>query len=450
MRLTIVGAGYVGLVSGVCFAEKGHHVSCVDTNVELVARLNAGRPHIYERGLEDLLQRGLKSGRFVATTDLANALGASDVVIIAVGTSAEGGDIDLQFVLAAARRIGEYLRAERRYLSVIVKSTVVPGTTDTLVRSEIAKASGVDLPSFGLGMNPEFLREGDGIGDFMDPDRIVLGYEDEQTRVLLEMLYEPWPADKLHVNTRTAELIKCASNALLAIQMSSINELANLAAAVGGIDIMDVVAGIRADERWNPRNSNGRASPGILDYLVPGCGFGGSCLPKDARALCALGRQKGATMHVLDAVLKVNDVQPYQVERTLERAMGALPGRTILVLGLAFKPETDDVRESTSIKIVQSLIERGARVLAHDPIARDNFRKAIGPGVDSVTMVDNWKESVDAAEVIIVATRWPEYRQVVELDLTGKTVFDARRLLHHRDVTTGRYLTIGCAVDSEY
>ena len=450
MNVTIVGAGHVGLVSGVCLAAKGHDVTCVDINSQLVEQLNAGKPHIYERGLGELLKRVLKSGRIVATTNLDTALDRSDIVIIAVGTPSENGVIDLRFVLEASRSIGEYLKNHDRYLSVVVKSTVIPGTTDTVVRSEIENASGKDFPVFGLGMSPEFLRESEAITDFMEPDRIVLGYEDDRTLKLLEALYAPWEVDKIRVNTRSAELIKYANNALLATQISTINEIANLAAALGGIDVMDVVKGVHMDKRWNPIMENGRVSPGILTYLVPGCGFGGSCLPKDVQALRSQGMQKGLPMHILNAVLDVNNSQPYQVVEIIEREIAKLSSQTVMVLGLAFKPGTDDVRESASLKIVQSLLEKGARVLAHDPVAIDNFKLALGMAANSITFVDEWTDYVDSADVIIVATRWPEYRQVAQLDLTGKVLFDARRMFQPSAVNSGRYLSIGRRISVEH
>ena len=344
----VVGTGYVGLVSGVCLAAKGHYVTCVDINPNVVAKLNKGVPHIYECGLEELLKDSLNARQFSATTDLHAGLKTADLVIIAVGTPTRDGVIDLTYVREAARSIGAYMKATGRSLAVVVKSTVVPGTTDTVVKQEIEAALGLKFPAFGLGMNPEFLREGEAIVDFMEPDRIVLGHEDNRTLALLEELYAPWSCDKVRVNTRTAELIKYANNALLATQISAINEIANLSAAVGGIDIMDVVRGVALDKRWSPVVDGKRVSPPILDYLIPGCGFGGSCFPKDVKALRSQGRNLGLEMSLLNSVLEVNDAQPDQVVRILESHLGDLAGRRVLVLGLAFKPGTDDVRESAS------------------------------------------------------------------------------------------------------
>ncbi len=444
MRVAVIGTGYVGLVSGVCLAAKGHTVVCVDLNPEIVARLNRGEPHIFEKGLPELLAEVRGKGLIEATTDLESALDRSDLAIIAVGTPSKDGIIDLSLVIKAAESIGAYLRRHDRFLSVVVKSTVVPGTTDTVVREAIEAASGKRFPAFGLGMNPEFLREGEAIEDFMAPDRIVLGHEDPETLARLELLYAPWTVDKLRVNSRTAELIKYANNALLATQISAINEIANLAAAIGGIDVMDVAQGVHLDKRWNPITAaGGRVAPPILTYLVPGCGFGGSCFPKDLQALRSLGRQHGLPMSVAEAVLAVNDAQPHQVLDILERDLGSLAGKRILVLGLAFKPDTDDVRESASLKIVAELVAKGAQVVAHDPIAAANFKRALGRVGEKVTLVEDWKGEVPQARAIVVATKWRDYEALAGMDLARKILLDARRMFRPEAMAGAIYRTIG-------
>jgi UDPglucose 6-dehydrogenase len=443
MDLAIVGAGYVGLVSGVCLAAKGHNVVCVDVNPTIVARLNDGEPTIYEKGLPELLTQVRSAGRFRASADLSGVLDQVELVIVAVGTPTVHGIIDLQYVRAVAQEIGLYVRDSGRHISIVVKSTVVPGTTDTVVKEEVERASGKRLGDFGLGMNPEFLREGEAIEDFAEPDRIVLGYEDDRTLDRLERLYAPWDVDKVRVNTRTAELIKYANNALLATQISAVNEIANLAAALGGVDVLDVMRGVHLDKRWNPILASGRASPQILTYLVPGCGFGGSCFPKDVQALRAQGQHEGLPMRLLSAVLDVNDAQPEQVIETLRREVGELTGRRVLVLGLAFKPGTDDVRESASLKIVAALISSGALVTAHDPIATEHFRRAFGRHQGELDYVDAWEGCLRESEVIVIATRWPEYQSIKQQDLSGKVVFDARRMFEPGDFPGARYLAIG-------
>ena len=246
------------------------------------------------------------------------------------------------------------------------------------------------------------------------------------------------------MNTRTAELIKYANNALLATQISAVNEIANLAAAIGGIDVMDVVKGVHLDKRWNPILQEGnRASPAILTYLVPGCGFGGSCFPKDVQALRSQGLQQGLPMAMLSAVLDVNDAQPLQVLDIIRRDIPDLRGRRVLVLGLAFKPGTDDVRESASLKIVAALLAASASVSAHDPVAIEPFRRALGDEAVRVRFVSSWEPHVADAEIVIVATRWPEYGAVIRADLSGKVLFDARRMYRADDVIGANYMTIG-------
>jgi UDPglucose 6-dehydrogenase len=453
MKLAVVGTGYVGLVSGVCLAAKNHDVTCVDLNPEIVERLNRAEPTIHERGLPELLAEVHEAGNFRATTRITEALEGAQTVILAVGTPSENGVIDLKYIRAASSEIGSILRDRADYLSVIVKSTVVPGTTDTVVREEIENASGKKLgEGFGLGMNPEFLREGEAIEDFMEPDRIVFGHEDAMTLGHLRELYAPWEVDKLEVNTRTAEMIKYANNCLLATQISAVNEIATLAAAVGGIDVMDVMTGVHLDKRWNPilgpGHNLGRANPKILTYLIPGCGFGGSCFPKDVQALRSQGEAVGMKMEMLNAVLSVNDAQPGQVRRILEMEVGALAGKRVLLLGLAFKPETDDVRESASLSIATDLLDAGALVAAHDPIATQNFIRAFGSAADGIDFVEEWETALGQAEIIVIATRWAEYALVGDLARADQIVFDARRLLP-KEKTGSNYLTIGRRLNVE-
>lgn len=443
MKIAVVGTGYVGLVSGVCLAAKGHDVTCVDLNPSIVERLNRAEPTIHERGLPELLAEVHGAGNFHATTQISEALDGSEAVLLAVGTPSENGVIDLTYIRSATAEIGSILRNRDDHVSVIVKSTTVPGTTDTVVREELEKASGKALgDGFGLGMNPEFLREGEAIEDFMYPDRVVLGYEDPRTLERLRALYAPWDVDKPEVNTRTAEMIKYANNCLLATQISAVNEIANLAASLGGIDVLDVMMGVHMDKRWNPILETGRADPKILTYLIPGCGFGGSCFPKDVQALRSQGETQGLKMDVLNAVLSVNETQPDQVTDIIEMETGDLAGKKVLLLGLAFKPETDDVRESASLKIAENLLAKGAQVTAHDPIATEFFIKAFGPDAERIRFVEDWAPEMAGAEVVIIATRWDEYGAVAGIASENQLVFDARRMLEPGTVEA-RYLTIG-------
>jgi len=449
MKVTVFGCGYVGLTSGVCLAARGHHVTAVDIDPGVIAALKAGTPYIHEPGLAELLVEVLKTGYLTATTDLAPALEDAEIAMLAVGTPSRDGAIDLTAIRKLARDIGAHLATRDRFLAIVVKSTVVPGTTDTVVRGELEAASGKRLGDFGLAMNPEFLREGEGVADFMAPDRIVLGHDDPKSLALLERLYASWDCDKLRVNSRTAELIKYASNALLAVQISATNEIANLASAMGGIDAVEVMKGVHLDRRWNPIVNGSRVAPRILSYLLPGPGFGGSCLPKDLEALSAAGRGLGLPMAMTEAVLAVNRTQPRQVIALLERAVGPLKNKRVLVLGVSFKPGTDDVRDSPSTLIAVLLLELGALVSAHDPMAGENFRRVLGPRAGAVGMAEDWRAAVAETGIVVVATMWPEYRALAELDLAGKTVFDARRMFATGELQCGRYLTIGLGAHSK-
>lgn len=445
MKITVIGTGYVGLVSGVCLASRGHQIVCIDRNPEIIESLNAGRPTIFERGLEPMLTEVLANGLFAASDDLQTHLANSDVAMIAVGTPSEQGAIDLSQVLDVASAIGGFLRHSNQPLSVIVKSTVLPGTTDGPVRSVIEETSGKPLgQQWGLGMNPEFLREGEAIDDFNLPDRIVLGAEDETTRQRLRDMYAPWAtAEKIETNTRTAELIKYANNALLATQISAINEIANLASRLGGIDFDEVVHGVTADKRWSPLTPAGRVRPGIIDYLVPGCGFGGSCFPKDVQALRTQGRTLNQPMDILEAVLTVNSRQPGEIIRLLQQALPVLEGRPITVLGLAFKPGTDDVRESASAGMIKYLLAAGAKVSAHDPIAGEHFLQA-NPGLTGkIQLIDDWQQAITGAEVIIVATCWPHYTDLPTHTHSGQVIVDPRHMFAPSVFKTARYLSVG-------
>lgn len=445
-RVTIVGAGYVGLVTGVCFAAKGHNVSCVDLNSDLVRNLNKGKVHIHENGLTELLKRCIKSKGFNATTSLAGALAKSDVVIIAVGTPSKAGSIDLNAVRQSVLQIGNELKKRQTYLSIIVKSTVIPGTTDTMVREKLEKISGKKMGEFGLGMNPEFLREGNAISDFMRADRIVLGYEDVKTLYQMRRLYASWSCEKLEVSTRTAEFIKYANNCLLATQISAVNELANLADELGQVDISEVIQGVTMDRRWSSHSRQGvRIKPEILSYLKPGCGFGGSCFPKDVEALRSQGKSFGLPMHLLTAILHINNSQPGRIISMLLRRWKTLKKKQVLILGLAFKPDTDDVRQSPSKKITEDFLKAGAQVFVHDPKALVNFKKT-WPTL-KCTYVKDWVSLIGRVDAVIIVTCWQEYLKIksstILRKLMGKVIVDPRRMFNQSSFPNSEYFTIG-------
>ena len=450
MKVSIIGTGYVGLVSGVCLASKGHNVTCYDNNDEVVDSLNSGIPTFYETGLQQMLASVLKHQKFGAKLISNGTDFDSELLIIAVGTPSKNGKINLSYIKKVSESIGKYLKLNNNFISVVVKSTVIPGTTDTVVRNVLEKFSGKRLGEFGLGMNPEFLREGNAIDDFMEPDRIILGYDDKKTFKLLKKLYEPWDCDKIFVNTRTAEMIKYANNILLATQISTTNELANIATAIEGIDIMDVMNGVYADRRWSPiLNDSTRISPDILTYLVPGCGFGGSCFPKDVKALRSKSYEVGVEPKILDAIIAVNESQPYQVIKLLENSLLDLNNKRIMLLGLAFKPGTDDVRESVSLKIINYLLKNKTKILAHDPIAIDNSKKVVGKN-KNLEFINDWKDNLSSVDAILVATKWEEYKKLSSAkyqdELNGKVLFDIRRFFTPKDFPKSVYLTIGRSI----
>jgi len=433
MNISVIGTGYVGLVSGVCLAEKGHSVVCVDIDQHKVEKINNGIPPIYERGLKKLLKNNIND-RFSATTHLQSAILNTDLSLIAVGTPYKGNKIDLTSIKKAASDVGKSMKGKTAYHVVVVKSTVVPGTTDDLVQSILEKTSGKKAgKDFGVGMNPEFLREGEAIDDFMNPDRIVLGGIDQKTHTVLEEVYKVFDGvDIVKTNNKTAEMIKYTANSLLATLISFSNEIGNLCATLGGIDAVDVMEGVHKDKRFSPILSNGeRIKPGFISYLAAGCGFGGSCFPKDVKALIANGKEAGNSMSLLDSVIKINERQPQKVISLLRKHLNDLKGKTISVLGLAFKPGTDDMRESPAIPIVNHLLNEGANIKAYDPVAQYEAQKLFGN--HQIVYFDELHQSMQGSDAILLLTSWQEFGQVPELlrSQSPQPLFiDGRRMLN--------------------
>jgi UDPglucose 6-dehydrogenase/GDP-mannose 6-dehydrogenase len=413
MKISVIGTGYVGLVSGVCMAEKGHSVTCVDVDEEKVKKINNAISPIHERGLDELLKKNVNK-TFTVTTNLREAVMNTDLSIIAVGTPFNCDRIDLSSVKQAARELGKVFKSKDSYHAIIVKSTVVPGTTDDVILPIIEKTSekkaGVD---FGIGMNPEFLREGEAISDFMNPDRIVLGAIDEQTLAVMEKAYEVFKGvDIVKTNNRTAEMIKYTANSLLATMISFSNEIGNLCANVNNVDVTEVMQGVLKDRRLSPLLPNGeRIKPGFISYLAAGCGFGGSCFPKDVKALIAYGKEKKQDMKLLESVININDNQPKQVLALLEKHYEDLSDLPVAILGLAFKPGTNDMRESPAIPVIKHLLNNGARVKAYDPVAQQEAQKIFGN--KNIEYPAALAECVEGAKVVIVLTAWDEFKEKV-------------------------------------
>ncbi|MEX0686545.1 MAG: UDP-glucose/GDP-mannose dehydrogenase family protein [Balneolales bacterium] len=432
MKISIIGTGYVGLVTGVCLAEKGHQVNCIDLDIDKVRKINQGIPPIFERGLDDLLKKNLQK-TFSAGTDLREAIMHTQLSIIAVGTPFDGKSIDLTSIKQVAREIGLILKDKEEFHVVLVKSTVVPGTTEDVVLPIIEECSGKKHGiDFGIGMNPEFLREGAAISDFMNPDRIVLGSSDSKTLMVLEEVYEVFRnVDIIKTDTNTAEMIKYTTNSLLATLISFTNEIANLCNALGKIDVVDVMNGVCKDNRFSPILSDGsRITPGFISYLAAGCGFGGSCFPKDVKALISHGKNKGVGMDLLDSVIRINEAQPKVVLDLLEKHFKKLMGLRVAVLGLAFKPETDDMRESPAIPIINHLLNKGARIEAYDPIAQIEAEKLFGN--HQISYHNDLSQTIEGAEVVILLTKWDEFRKVPDMisSVNPQPLFiDGRRML---------------------
>ena len=430
MNVSIVGTGYVGLVSGACLADHGHEVVCIDVDRTKVDAINSGRAPFHELGLPELLTKHAGK-RLRATTDLAAAVTASDITLIAVGTPAADGRIDLRYIEQAAADVGAALRNKAGYHVLAVKSTVIPGTTDSVVRAATERASGKRAGAdFGLGMNPEFLTEGTAVQDFMRPDRIVLGGIDDRTIDTLARLYEGFEgAPRIRTNNSTAEMIKYASNAVLATLISFSNELSRLCTSLGTVDIANVMKGVHESVYLTTRLDDGRkVKAPIASFLEAGCGFGGSCLPKDVTALAAQGNDRGLPMSMMRSVLEINRDQPAELVRLVQKHYPNLAGVKVTVLGLAFKPDTDDLRESPAFPVLKLLRSAGADLTAYDPIARPQGHESM----QGVKLADSFESAIAQAEVVVLVTRWAEFSALADrLDRAGRKplVVDGRRVL---------------------
>lgn len=432
MRIAVVGSGYVGLVSAACLADSGHEVVCVDRDPSRLAAVRDGRAPFYEPGLNEILARQV-GHRLEATGDLAAAVRSSDASLVCVGTPFDGERIDLSAVEGAVREIGAALRGSRRWHTVVVRSTVVPGTTDGLVRRVLESEAGRPIgDALGLATNPEFLTEGSAVADFAQPDRIVIGTRDDRSRAALDEMYSTFSdVPRLYVTPREAELIKYASNALLATAISFANEIADLCEVVGEADVTRVMKGVHLSRYLTAQvpNDRGWTAP-LASFLEAGCGYGGSCLPKDVRALVAEGRTWGLPMTLLRAVDEINRRRPERVLALLGKHFGTLEGVPVTVLGLAFKPDTDDVRQTPAAPLIDLLLDRKARVTVYDPVALHRLGSLYPRG--DVIAASSMEEAVREAAAVVLVTRWQEFASLPDvLDRLGvqPLVVDGRRML---------------------
>ena len=427
MNIAIVGTGYVGLVSGTCFADTGANVTCVDVDAQKIERLKNGEIPIFEPGLDELVLKNVKAGRLHFTTDLSSVLDDVQIVFSAVGTPPdEDGSADLKYVLQVARTIGQHMN---HYLVVVTKSTVPVGTASKVrkaIEEELAKRGLQDL-EFDVASNPEFLKEGNAIKDFMSPDRVVVGVESEHAKKVLTKLYKPFLINNFRVifmDIPSAEMTKYAANSMLATRISFMNDIANLCERVGA-DVNMVRAGIGADTRIGRK------------FLYAGCGYGGSCFPKDVKALIKTADQNGYSMEVLKAVERVNERQKSILFEKLQKAFKGedLKGKTIAMWGLSFKPETDDMRESTALVMIRLLLEAGCTVRAYDPVAMNECKRRIG---DTVTYCNDMYDATLDADALLLLTEWKEFRlptwAVIKKAMKRPLVIDGRNIFDSEDL----------------
>lgn len=425
MKITIVGTGYVGLVSGACFAEMGIEVTCVDSNIEKVARLRSGQMPIYEPGLAELVTRNSGAGRLHFTSELDSALTDAEAVFIAVGTpEGEDGSADLSHVLDVAHQIGRLLD---HYTVVAIKSTVPVGTSERVREAitEELKTRGVDV-HFDMASNPEFLKEGAAIKDFMTPDRVVVGTDSSNARQLMEQLYLPFMLNNYRIiftDIPSAEMIKYAANSMLATRISFMNDIANLCELVGA-DVNMVRKGVGSDSRIGSK------------FLYPGCGYGGSCFPKDIKALIRTAEQYGYSMELLKAVEGVNERQKGVLFRKLYNYFeGNLADKTIAVWGLAFKPETDDMREAPSLVLIEKLLEAGCTVRVYDPAAMAEAERRLG---DKVVYCSTMYEAVEGADAMMMLTEWKQFRlpswSTLAEKMRRRVIIDGRNIYNADDL----------------
>lgn len=410
-RISVFGTGYVGIVTAATFASRGHEVVCVDVIPDKVALVNSGISPVHEPGVDKALKKAVRAGRLRATTDAEEAVKGTDISFICVGTpSGPDGTIDLAQVRAVAADIGKALGGKRGRHLIIVKSTVVPSTTVEVVLPIIRRGSGRKVGrTLGLACNPEFLREGSALRDSMRPDRVVIGAVDKESLEEVEALYPGGRVPIIRTDPTTAEMVKYVSNAFLAARIALANEVANICSAYE-VDVYEVMRAVGLDERIGPH------------FLRAGAGFGGSCFPKDVRAMVQAAREEGVTLHVLPAVLQQNEFQPLEVVRLLREATGGLKGKVIALLGVAFKPDTDDVRETRALPMAVALLKAGTRLRVYDPnhkalveftgLVRGTAHAKIRGGARNLSMASDLTEALDGADGCLVQTEWAEFRKI--------------------------------------
>ncbi|MFA6362449.1 UDP-glucose/GDP-mannose dehydrogenase family protein [Methanoregula sp.] len=418
MKISIVGGGYVGLVTGTCFAKLGHDVTLIEIDPEKVRAINKGMPPIFENGLENLLKQN--AGKRIHASTGYESVTSAEIVFISVGTPPKpDGSANLSYIESASTSIGESLKNTSAYCVVVVKSTVPPGTTEKIVRPAVLRAAGKTEEEIGFAMNPEFLREGRAVEDFLHPDRIVIGSSDPRAGNRVAEVYQDIEAPVLRTGLTAAEMIKYTSNAFLATKISFSNEIGNICKNLG-IDVYEVMKGVGLDPRIGPL------------FLNAGAGFGGSCFPKDVSALVSLAKDAGEDLILLRSVLDVNERQPHRMVVYLENRLGSVFGKRIAVLGLAFKDNTDDIRDSRAIPVIQDLLDKGAHVAAYDPMAGPVMQNVF----PSIEYASSAADALRGADGCLVMTEWPEFSRLdKEFDLMAHPIIiEGRRILSRNGV----------------
>lgn len=440
MRISIIGTGYVGLVTGVGLASCGHKVTCVDIDKGKVERINKGESPMYEKGLSVLLKKVLRGRTFSATDDLKSAVLDSEVTFLAVPTPGrKDNSIDLAYIKTVSKGISSVLALTNDYHTVVVKSTVTPETCSKVILPILKKGSGKKLGEFGLCMNPEFLREGNAVFDFMNPDRIVIGELDKKSGDSLARVYGRFHADILRTSLENAEMIKYTNNAFLGTLISFSNEIANICETIPGANIFEVLKGLYLDKRLNPVVRGKRINPEILTYIFPGVGFGGSCLPKDIEALISFARRYKYNPKLLSAVLDINKDRSTHLVGLVEKELGDLESKQIAVLGLAFKPDTDDTRKSPSTSLIKKLLDKKALVSVYDPIVNPKYLSKELARNSHVEFCDSLQDVLKDKDACILATRWKEFGEITPellkktmrnpLIIDGRGFLDARKFI---------------------
>lgn len=429
MKIAIVGTGYVGLVTGISLALLNHDVICIDQDQNKVSMIKNGKSPFYEPKINQLLKRVLKKKLLSVTGNLQDSVKNADIIIIAVGTPTIKNKIDLSAIKKAAAQIGKAMKNSSKYQVITVKSTVLPGVTEKIIKPILEKNSGKKTGQFGLVMNPEFLREGSALADAMQPDRIVIGQIDKKSGRQFAKIYQKISTPIIFTNLWTAELTKYAANALFATLISYSNEIARISESTSKIDVLDVWKGVHLDKRLSPRIGKTRIKPGILSYVFSGCGFGGSCFPKDVKALSSFADSLGTGTRLLKSVIHINKTQPQRIIFLLKSALGEkLENKKIAVLGLAFKPDTDDIRESVAFPVINSLLSEKARVVCHDPKAElPEFFSGL-----PVQFTKNINEALKHADSAIIITAWKEYTKLTpryfKQNMKQPVIIDGRRI----------------------